>query len=101
MSSYGEDGRPHGYNSTIAELFVYNIEVEDFHTYYVDHFGLWVHNTNKCFNESNIPWTAEDIVKDVTIDKNKNGNTKKKKIIIKKSDFFCIYLKNKNFKKMK
>ncbi len=51
MSSYGEDGRPHGYNSTIAELFVYNIEVEDFHTYYVDHFGVWVHNTNKCFNE--------------------------------------------------
>ena len=25
---------------------VYNIEVEDYHTYYVGHIGVWVHNTN-------------------------------------------------------
>lgn len=25
---------------------VYNFEVEDFHTYYVGEFGVWVHNTN-------------------------------------------------------
>lgn len=24
---------------------VYHIEVEDFHTYYVGHIGIWVHNT--------------------------------------------------------
>jgi hypothetical protein len=27
------------------EVTVYNIEVEDFHTYYVGH-GVWVHNVN-------------------------------------------------------
>ncbi|MFO1391618.1 MAG: hypothetical protein U1E94_05285 [Agitococcus sp.] len=30
---------------------VYNIEVEDFHTYYVGHAGIWVHNTDGCFSE--------------------------------------------------
>jgi hypothetical protein len=28
------------------EVTVYNLEVEDFHTYYVSHMGIWVHNTN-------------------------------------------------------
>ncbi|MBK7006042.1 MAG: hypothetical protein IPH37_13695 [Burkholderiales bacterium] len=32
------------------ELFfkapVYNLEVEDFHTYYVGEHGIWVHNQN-------------------------------------------------------
>ena len=28
------------------EVTVYNLEVEDFHTYYVSHMGVWVHNTN-------------------------------------------------------
>jgi hypothetical protein len=27
-------------------LPVYNLEVEDFHTYYVGEHGIWVHNTN-------------------------------------------------------
>jgi hypothetical protein len=30
---------------------VYNIEVEDFHTYYVGECGVWVHNTN-CFEHT-------------------------------------------------
>ena len=31
--------------------YVYNIEVEDYHTYFVVHTGIWVHNTNGCFTE--------------------------------------------------
>ncbi|GHT89847.1 hypothetical protein AGMMS49545_01330 [Betaproteobacteria bacterium] len=27
------------------EVTVYNLEVEDFHTYYASHMGVWVHNT--------------------------------------------------------
>ncbi|GHT91181.1 hypothetical protein AGMMS49545_06550 [Betaproteobacteria bacterium] len=30
----------------LLEVTVYNLEVEDFHTYYVSHMGVWVHNTN-------------------------------------------------------
>ncbi len=32
---------------------VYNIEVEDYHTYFVGHHGIWVHNDN-CFCLSSI-----------------------------------------------
>lgn len=28
------------------KLPVYNLEVEDFHTYYVGEHGVWVHNEN-------------------------------------------------------
>ncbi len=31
---------------------VYNIEVEDFHTYYVGEQGVWVHNDTSCFERS-------------------------------------------------
>ena len=34
------EGRPY------LKVRVYNIEVEDFHTYYVGGNGVWVHNTN-------------------------------------------------------
>ena len=30
---------------------VYNIEVEDYHTYFVGKDGIWVHNTDSCFTE--------------------------------------------------
>jgi hypothetical protein len=30
------------------EVTVYNLEVEDFHTYYVTGAGIWVHNANDC-----------------------------------------------------
>lgn len=30
---------------------VYNIEVEDYHTYFVGKVGVWVHNSNGCFGE--------------------------------------------------
>jgi hypothetical protein len=32
------------YENARARTFVYNIEVEDFHTYYVGELGLWVHD---------------------------------------------------------
>jgi hypothetical protein len=51
IATYGVDRKPHLYNSEIAELYVYNIEVEDFHTYYVDYFGLWVHEA-----EASVGW---------------------------------------------
>jgi hypothetical protein len=31
---------------------VYNLEVEDFHTYFVDTMGVWVHNNNACMTDS-------------------------------------------------
>jgi hypothetical protein len=34
------------YENVRARTSVYNIEVEDFHTYYVGELGLWVHNQN-------------------------------------------------------
>jgi len=34
------------YENVRARTSVYNIEVEDFHTYYVGELGLWVHNKN-------------------------------------------------------
>lgn len=34
---------------------VYNIEVEDFHTYYVGSAGIWVHNSNGCFGVDALP----------------------------------------------
>ncbi|MBC3933283.1 polymorphic toxin-type HINT domain-containing protein [Undibacterium curvum] len=33
-------------NYPYLKLPVYNLEVEDFHTYYVGRIGIWVHNTN-------------------------------------------------------
>lgn len=30
----------------LLKLPVYNLEVEDFHTYYVGEYGVWVHNQN-------------------------------------------------------
>ncbi len=33
-------------NYPYLKLPVYNLEVEDFHTYYVGEIGIWVHNTN-------------------------------------------------------
>lgn len=33
-------------NYPYLKLPVYNLEVEDFHTYYVGKIGIWVHNTN-------------------------------------------------------
>ena len=35
-------------NYPYLKLPVYNLEVEDFHTYYVSEIGIWVHNTNCC-----------------------------------------------------
>ncbi|MBR7779250.1 polymorphic toxin-type HINT domain-containing protein [Undibacterium rugosum] len=33
-------------NYPYLKIPVYNLEVEDFHTYYVSEIGIWVHNTN-------------------------------------------------------
>ncbi|WP_428717436.1 hypothetical protein [Undibacterium curvum] len=33
-------------NYPYLKLPVYNLEVDDFHTYYVGKIGIWVHNTN-------------------------------------------------------
>lgn len=33
---------------------VYNLEVEDYHTYFVDNLGIWVHNTNCGKGESEV-----------------------------------------------
>lgn len=38
---YGEGNGP-------FKQLVYNIEVEDFHTYYVGEAGVWVHNSSEC-----------------------------------------------------
>ena len=37
----------------------YNIEVEDFHTYYVGKAGIWVHNSNTCLNLGVFPSTPK------------------------------------------
>lgn len=42
------DERPEWEEAWYYRCKVYNFEVEDFHTYYVGNFGVWVHNTN-CF----------------------------------------------------
>ena len=42
-----DQGAPIPYNTT-----VYNFEVADNHTYFIDQAGLWVHNTNAVNNES-------------------------------------------------
>ena len=34
---------------------VYNIEVEDYHTYHIGALGVWVHNANCCGGGSNLP----------------------------------------------
>ena len=39
--------------------YVYNIEVEDFHTYYVGKAGIWVHNSNTCLNLGVFPSTPK------------------------------------------
>ncbi|MEX6458104.1 hypothetical protein AB6N28_11540 [Moraxella osloensis] len=44
---------------------VYNLEVEDFHTYFVGEDGLWVHNTN-CGMEQ-LPYIQSQIPSDVAI----------------------------------
>ncbi|WP_066804771.1 Hint domain-containing protein [Moraxella oblonga] len=36
------------------EDYVYNFEVADYHTYFVGHDGIWVHNTNGCFSEDEL-----------------------------------------------
>lgn len=36
------------------ETTVYNIEVEETHTYFVGKYGIWVHNTNDCFSEDEL-----------------------------------------------
>jgi hypothetical protein len=44
----GGDGDGYIYKTT-----VYNIEVEDYHTYFVGEHGVWVHNAN-CFGSANL-----------------------------------------------
>ena len=66
-----ETSHPFSHNNTIDQVFfdwgpnifgnnseekyyvdtVYNIEVEDYHTYFVGKDGIWVHNTDSCFTE--------------------------------------------------
>jgi hypothetical protein len=45
IDEYGDE-RVMGGMSALWCQTVYNIEVEDYHTYYVGEFGVWVHNTN-------------------------------------------------------
>jgi hypothetical protein len=42
----GEMGWEEMTEENYLEVTVYNIEVEDFHTYYVSSMGVWVHNVN-------------------------------------------------------
>ncbi|MDR3157661.1 MAG: matrixin family metalloprotease, partial [Zoogloeaceae bacterium] len=42
----GEIGWEEMTEENYLEVTVYNIEVEDFHTYYVSSMGVWVHNVN-------------------------------------------------------
>lgn len=44
---YADDFTEDNINYLVRHFYqyVYNIEVEDFHTYYVGHAGIWVHNT--------------------------------------------------------
>lgn len=41
-----EEAQKSELNNPYLKLPVYNLEVEDFHTYYVGKLGVWVHNTN-------------------------------------------------------
>jgi Pretoxin HINT domain len=44
--SYADDQPPGNAPESWYRGRVYNLEVEDFHTYFVDKLGVWVHNTN-------------------------------------------------------
>jgi hypothetical protein len=46
VNQHGEIGWDEMREENHLEVTVYNIEVEDFHTYYVSHMGVWVHNVN-------------------------------------------------------
>lgn len=37
--------------STGYRADVYNLEIEDFHTYFVGYEGLWAHNTKRCLSK--------------------------------------------------
>ncbi|RZU48267.1 pretoxin HINT domain-containing protein [Fluviicoccus keumensis] len=51
---YIEKGVP---STDIFRKSVYNIEVSDFHTYYVGTDAVWVHNEGNCqYREFNVPW---------------------------------------------
>jgi hypothetical protein len=48
---------------------VYNLEVEDFHTYFVDTMGVWVHNNNACMTDSAALTRQANIGKVINFDK--------------------------------
>ncbi|MEC0226226.1 colicin E3/pyocin S6 family cytotoxin, partial [Paenibacillus alba] len=51
---------------------VYNMTVEDFHTYFVSDLGIWVHNTEKCYTD---------------FDKIKQGDNSTYKILSEETDW--------------
>ena len=53
-----------GEKSEIYSDYVYNIEVEDYHTYFVGEAGVWVHNTN-C--TASVSGTIDQIRQDGTV----------------------------------
>ena len=60
---------------------VYNIEVDDFHTYHVGRLGVWVHNADCCGNDtslaskwSNIEFSSRHSLESLSVPK-KTGNT--------------------------
>jgi len=68
--------------------YVYNIEVEDYHTYYVGNIGIWVHNTDGCFTEV-VPVTPKVTkVGDIATVQVKTGNSDEYQNIIKKMDMY-------------
>ena len=42
-------------SAKILTMPVFNIEVEDYHTYFVGELGLWVHNNNECSGHEPVP----------------------------------------------
>jgi hypothetical protein len=55
---------------------VYNIEVEDYHTYFVGEDGVWVHNTNNCLSEEDFFRKlegGEDIFNDAVISQSQSN----------------------------
>ena len=60
------EGRKVGmqYPTSTLHQTVYNIEVEDYHTYYVGRMGIWVHNTNCLTGEVTSSAQVSELAKD-------------------------------------